>query len=167
MDKFTRGLKPDVRLQVELTGCATLEKMIATAERVDTLLYASKRDSPPRKQQQSRRVEHRSANQRHFYPRMPDRFRKDQSTRHDGQLKGNQTKNPVPSSTTRMTPEERQKLKEKGLCYVCKQPGHPWYSCPNQKPKGINALVGHNGGPTSMRNSGQNAINLQGNRDPQ
>ncbi|CAI7800039.1 unnamed protein product [Closterium sp. NIES-53] len=46
MDRFKRGLKSSVRMEVELRDCTTLEEMIHVAERYDAIHFAYKAQFP-------------------------------------------------------------------------------------------------------------------------
>ncbi|CAI7850949.1 unnamed protein product, partial [Closterium sp. NIES-53] len=46
LDKFKRGLKDDVRMEVEVQGCSSLEEMARVAERYDEIHFAGKQASP-------------------------------------------------------------------------------------------------------------------------
>ncbi|CAI7729085.1 unnamed protein product [Closterium sp. NIES-53] len=48
MDRFKRGLKTNVRMEVELRDCSTLEEMIRVAERYDSVHYAYNKSRFPR-----------------------------------------------------------------------------------------------------------------------
>ncbi|CAI7788782.1 unnamed protein product [Closterium sp. NIES-54] len=44
LDKFKRGLKDDVRMEVEVQGCSSLEKMARVAERYDEIHFGNRRN---------------------------------------------------------------------------------------------------------------------------
>jgi hypothetical protein len=47
LDRYTRGLKPDIRVQVALARAATMEAAMELAERADEIMFRSSRPSAP------------------------------------------------------------------------------------------------------------------------
>lgn len=106
MDRYERGLKPEVRVHVALADPPSLEEWIKRAEKVDEIMH--KRSAP--------RVDKNSI--------------KDTSTTEDGptpmQLCAIQP-------GRRLTPNDREILTVTGGCFYCRQPGHIAKNCPKKK----------------------------------
>jgi hypothetical protein len=47
LDRYTRGLKPDIRVQVALARAATMEAAMELEERADEIIFRSSRPSAP------------------------------------------------------------------------------------------------------------------------
>jgi hypothetical protein len=112
LDRFVRGLKPHVRREVELRDPKTFDEATTIAERVDQISFAATRTKPI---QGSR-----------------------PSTSSGPQPMELGAMRTVPTvKKTRLTPEERQDLRQRKACFYCRESGHMMADCPN-KPKNFN-----------------------------
>lgn len=113
MDRFIRGLKPNIRKEIELREPETLEEAMSMAERVDNIhsaTYFNPRLSSFRSN--SRPVNNSSG------PTPMDLGAMKTSDRRENKGPG------------RLTPEERERLRKIGGCFYCRQTGHTLDQCP-------------------------------------
>ncbi|CAI7889198.1 unnamed protein product [Closterium sp. NIES-53] len=105
MDRFKRGLKTNVRMEVELRDCSTLEEMIRVAERYDSVHYAYNKPRFPRSP---------------FLPFAPSY---QPSTTTDSNLQES-----APMDLDLM--EKRKRNPRPAIvCYKCGKKGHVWKVC--------------------------------------
>jgi dUTP pyrophosphatase len=112
IDKYVRGLKEKVRIEVELREPYDLDEAMRIADRFDTIAFAYTPRAPfyPNRQQEQRPV-----------------YRKQENL------------GPAPMEIDTITPrfkkltdEEREKLRRAGACFACRQPGHMANQCPRR-----------------------------------
>ena len=120
---FIRGLKSNVRIQVEIRDPDNLNLAIQTAERIDT---ASFKDRDHRGFRGNR-------NNQHSGYRSQYSLRNGHSSATPMEL-GNMQHRGRNGRFRRLTNEERETLRKKGGCFYCRQPGHMASECP-QRPK--------------------------------
>jgi len=118
LHKFIHGLKPFVRCEVELRSPQTFEDAAAMAEKVDSISFATRgysgmplartkpvfvRSTPP--------------------PQAPVPMELD-TFKVGRPAKSNEVKGP------RLSPEERNRLRDSNSCFYCREPGHIMKFCP-------------------------------------
>ncbi|CAI5475466.1 unnamed protein product [Closterium sp. Yama58-4] len=116
LDKFKRGLKDDVRMEVEVQGCSTLEEMARVAERYDEIHFGSRRSRFNRGMRFS-----------------PNMFQPIQ-----GEQRGGAGPTPMELDTI-----DRNKEKRKGFagnCFKCGKRGHKALNCPTKSRQPGNKL---------------------------
>jgi hypothetical protein len=159
-DRYIRGLKPNVRVEVEksqaLGLCQSLEQVIAMAEKMDTIMAATALDSStpyrgPRLA--SGRRPFGWANLRTTRPQpvvQPPRM--------------NQTPGPRPS---RLMQEDRQRLLQENKCFYCKESGHIAINCPKKDKSRINRVQFDLTQDEDMSDVPDQVFNQKGNDLPQ
>lgn len=143
--RFVHGLKPAIRLQVELHAPNSLADAMAMAERVDTLSYQPRfagasssvyggaqamelgaldedglADTPEVEDDESGLVEQLAA--------LIGRFRPSSSASRSG------APGRPPSAGASLDPEARDRAFRLGLCFHCLKEGHAARACPNRAP---------------------------------
>lgn len=114
LDRFKRGLKPDIRLHVALANPSTFEQAVTIAAQVDDIIF-SQRGYPARRDT--------------FRPR-PDTFGR--SNNQATLMELDAINKPMERAPTKnMTPERKNEL-QNGLCFYCKEPGHIAVRCPKK-----------------------------------
>jgi hypothetical protein len=105
LDRYLRGLKPHIKIQVMLHHPANLEDAMRLAETYDSMFFASTAKKPGKAS---------------FRPVAPagDAMEIDAITR-DG---------PIP----KLTPELKAALVKAGKCFFCRNPGHTVKTCPKK-----------------------------------
>lgn len=128
VDRYHRGLKRDIRVQVALSRVQTLDAAIEVAERTDEILYGSRRSTALSSLNRSGPSVFRSHGpkpmelgampaQRQARPQQQRRTYAQAVT--DGERR-----------FPRLTPEERQRLRDSGGCFYCRGSGHFTSECP-------------------------------------
>jgi hypothetical protein len=125
LDRFKRGLKNDVRLQVALANPSTFDDAVNVASQVDDILFAHRR---PR---QLEGFNHNlNSNRSSTATPMELGAMKDVNRR------SNFFPPQVPSRTTRLTDEMRRELSATGACFYCREHGHVAAQCPKKRYQG-------------------------------
>lgn len=106
LDKFKRGLKPQVQRDIEIEDPQTLDEAMIKAQRLDSIYF--------RVQQKGRNFHRDQA-----IPMELDVVESGGDRRNKGQ----------------MTYQEKQRCTKERLCFNCKQSGHLSRNCPQRKPK--------------------------------
>ena len=106
LDKFIRGLKPKTRIEVELRDPRTPDEAYRLADRFDRIVYGTKNTSFLT-QNYNRYAPTSSASMDYSEPMQIDTIR----PRRDGR-------------------NETQRLRNQGLCFTCRKPGHIAADCP-------------------------------------
>ena len=125
LDRFIRGCRPAISMELEFKEPATLEEAIRLAERMDEVRYRTSRFHhdhyvpwPASRQEEPTPMELGSMSQ--FAPR------------------GNQPSRSTGfhhPPRTRLTAEERQKLWDENRCFKCRRTGHVALACPENQPR--------------------------------
>ena len=126
MDRFRRGLNPEVRLQVTFAMPGTFEIMVQVAEQLDEILHENRKATPTKQ----------------WWPKKPwTPYRSMTKTNgpspmelgaiqsYSGAVRGTK-----PNIRAPLTPETREECRRAGTCFYCRQPGHMMARCPS-KPK--------------------------------
>src|SRR4051812_48194757 len=110
VDRYVRGLKEKVRVEVELREPTDLEEAIRITDRFDTITFAytPRTSFYPTKQPEPR--------QTFVKPLGPAPMEIDMIT----------------LRFKKLTDEEREKLRRAGACFACRQPGHMSSQCPRR-----------------------------------
>jgi hypothetical protein len=131
MDKYYRGLKRDIRIQVALSRVTTFDAMVEVAERTDVIMFQGRRSFPrpppgrfaPRSAGGAVPMDLGAVNFRpngaRFQPKPPQ-----QQRRTYAQVAV------APRRFPRLTPEERERLRENNGCFYCRGTGHFMSECP-------------------------------------
>lgn len=109
LDRFIRGLKNDIRIEVELREPKTLAEAIRIADRFDTITFNA----------QVLRQNHR---QDAIRPRQP----------YDGPAPMDIGSMQTPRYS-RLTAEDKSRLRTEGRCFYCKEKNHVAAVCPKKK----------------------------------
>jgi hypothetical protein len=128
LDRFKRGLKHDVRLQVALANPSTFEEAVDIASQVDDILFAHRR---PRLFEGSNYG---------FNPTRSSAVTPMElgAMRSAGQA-ATSSPQQVRSRIPRLTDELRKELSAAGACFFCRERGHMIAQCPKKQSMG-NAL---------------------------
>lgn len=136
-DRYYRGLKRDIRIQVALARVTAFDAMVEIAERTDEIMYQGRRpfQRPPLSVGRDRGFAPRSSgggavpmelgavnfrpNGARFQPRPQQRPR-----RTFAQVAA------APRRFPRLTPEERDRLRDNNGCFYCRGTGHFISECP-------------------------------------
>jgi hypothetical protein len=110
MDRFVRGLKPMVQREVELRDPQTFDEAVRIAERVDAINFRNRGVRPPV-----------------WNPTPPSTVVTQQSTPME-----------IDALQGPLTPQRRQLLARKGLCFYCRESGHQIGDCPKRQNSGAN-----------------------------
>jgi len=110
MDRFVRGLKPMVQREVELRDPQTFEEAVRIAERVDAINFRNRGVRPAV-----------------WNPTPPTTVVAQQPTPME-----------IDALQGPLTPQRRQLLARKGLCFYCREPGHQIGDCPKRQNSGAN-----------------------------
>lgn len=114
MDRYERGLKPEVRVHVALADPPTLEEWIKRAEKVDEIMNKRASSAPHEKLVEE------------IFVTKPEKS----TPRVDG---------PVPmqlnmiTTSRHLNDDDREILKATGGCYYCRKPGHIARDCPKKR----------------------------------
>lgn len=126
LDRFVTGLKPQVRRDVDQFDPSTFDDAVARAERADNLnFYSNSRlsfNSPNR----FNSLQEDSSSQ------VPRSTPMDLSS-----MRATGSSNNINSRSrqfTKLTPQEREKLRRENKCFYCREGGHPLSKCP-RKPR--------------------------------
>jgi hypothetical protein len=114
--RFVQGLKANVRREVELQDPLTFEEATRIAERVDSISFA-----------------HCSESSRAFAPRRTYPSSRPEPMELDHlNVRGRRPSNapPPPPPHTRLSAEDRRRLRDTNACFYCRQPGHLMANCP-------------------------------------
>ena len=115
--RFLAGLKPRVRIEVDLRNPATVEEAVTLAERIDDLTFQASRRANA-----ARAVDFSS----------PSASFQDSCAPMD--LSAMRVSNPRTSKPRPpLTPEERDKLRRENKCFFCREVGHIAFKCPRKK----------------------------------
>ena len=107
IDRFIRGLKEKIRMEVELREPTTLNETIRISDRYDTITFK-------------------------YHKQQPESIRKSQETPVYLVPASIELDN---YKFTKLTDQERDRLLKTGACFFCRKPGHMAYSCPMKKAK--------------------------------
>ena len=121
LDRFIRGLKPDVRREVELRNPTSFAEALSIADRVDAITYATT---------------HYNSRSNRFLPVRPP----DPTPMELGAMQ--RSRSPSPSRfAPRLSVAERDKLRSEGACFYCRAKGHQIRDCPLRPPhpKGVSS----------------------------
>jgi hypothetical protein len=135
--RFVQGLKANIRREVELQDPMTFEEATRIAERVDAISFA-----------------HRSEPPRPFVPR-PSFSSSQPEPMELGSMNVDRRRPPAAVNPSRLSAEDRRRLRDTNACFYCRQPGHIMSRCP-QRPG--------NSAPNSDQRQGQgngNGTNLR------
>jgi len=137
LDKFLRGLKPQTRREMEIQEPTTLAEAIRKADRYDSILFSkSQKTFNNNYYQQGSAIEYEPGGE----PMQLDAFRPN----HSRQVKTGSHK-PAPRPKTnqpqmailkKLTPEERDHLRNIGACFKCRKTGHMARECPTMTTNG-------------------------------
>lgn len=114
-DRYCRGLKEKVRLQVAFAGPSTFEEMCSIADQIDSIIYANV-----------------SSADRSYGASPLDISSSGPVPMDIGAI----SERPSYADTARikkLTDSERAKLRESGGCFYCRKPGHRALQCPLRK----------------------------------
>lgn len=112
--RFLAGLKPRVRMEVDLRNPSTLEEAVTLAERIDDLTFqASKRLTSSRHDSSF----HSSSAQDRPAPM---------------DLSAMRVSNAPSRPFKKLSPEEREQLRRDGKCFYCREVGHISIKCPRK-----------------------------------
>jgi hypothetical protein len=109
--RFLSGLKSRVRMEVDLRNPATVEEAVTLAERIDDLTYQASRRSP--------------GSSSFSVAAQDSRPPMDLSS-----MSLNNTRRP--NKFSKLTPEEREKLRRENRCFYCREVGHSAVKCPRK-----------------------------------
>ena len=126
LDTFTRGLKYELRKEVETREPATFEKAAGIAERLDSITQQRNRNEYEPKQQSQFR-------QSQFRPQYTQRIVR--------------ATNPMEIDTiqtSKLSEMDKQLLKKKGCCFYCRKPGHIALDCPAKRRNNVTPLNSQN-----------------------
>ncbi len=133
-DRFYRGLKPHLRVELNKAPQPTLDDMISFAERIDAATYTPSYASMRLRQS----ANHRGPPAHQHIPRYADvAVPMDLGAVMHARrptLIPRAANNRLPHPNARsgiMSAEERERLR--GLCWYCKLPGHQSLNCPNKR----------------------------------
>jgi len=143
LDRFTRGLKPHIRREVELREPTTFEEAVRLAEKFDSAqrsVFPSSNSSSS-SSSGGRALGPRRYEQSYNGPAPMDLNAIQRSPRHQqGGLRSAPGRSPSPSRPRLgrggLTPEEKAKLTAEGRCFYCKETGHMLDSCPKRLSQG-------------------------------
>jgi hypothetical protein len=115
LHRFVDGLKPHVRREVELRDAHTFEDAASMAERVDNISFSTRGPTASTPQ-----------------------FQRASDPMELGNLDVDLRNQP---QAPRLSADQRQRLRESGVCYYCHQPGHLLVDCPirQKRPASDNA----------------------------
>lgn len=134
LDKYLRGLKPRVRVQVQLTNPTNTEDAMAKAQTVDSILWYN---NPASNQPfQAPRVGGMG-----YAPMDLSAMDDQHDIDYDSEDNINaiqQNRRPTPRYAPAVSREEYQRCREKGLCLKCKKPGHIARFCMEATPQSNN-----------------------------
>jgi hypothetical protein len=105
LDRFTRGLKPQTRNEVELREPSSLDELVRIAERFDSISFQTNQREPERR----------------YVPR-PAFVRNDPMEIDNIQYK-------------KLSDHEKETLRKNGDCFYCRKHGHRAIDCPEKKDK--------------------------------
>jgi Ty3 transposon capsid-like protein/Zinc knuckle len=127
LDRFKRGLKPEIRLQVAYARPATFEAAVTVAEEIDAILYTHQRsrvgarDAVPRNRDAPTPMELGAFIKTYADTVKTKGFNKDKTL----------PRPLLPSRKFRgLSVAEKESLRERGLCFNCRAPGHIARFCP-------------------------------------
>jgi hypothetical protein len=129
--RFVQGLKPNVRREVELQDPQTFDEATKVAERVDSISFAH-RSEPPRAP--APRPSYSRPEPMELGSMDVDRRRPSAAAN-------------LPS---RLSAEDRRRLRDSNACFYCRQPGHIMSRCPSRP---------GNSAQNPARNQGQGNVN--------
>src|SRR3954468_7713202 len=112
LDRYTRGLKEKVRVEVELREPSDLEEAMRITDRFDTISFTYTARTP-------------------FYPAKTQETRANPTKRDTLGLALMEIDYITPRFK-KLTEEERDKLRRIGACFACRQPGHMASQCPKK-----------------------------------
>jgi len=106
LDRFVRGLRPKIAMEVSLRQPRSLEDAMAMAERIDSIMWSAGFG----------RTEDRPSRPNHSEGPTPMEL---------GSME----------SKPKQSKEERDQLRQQGRCFLCKESGHIARECPKNKKK--------------------------------
>lgn len=126
LDTFTRGLKYEIRKEIETREPLTFEKAAGLAERLDSINQQRVRNEYDTKQQSQFR-------QSQFRPQYAQR----------------NVRPPTPMEidsiqTRKLSEVDKQLLRQKGCCFYCRKPGHMALNCPAKGRSNVTPLNSQN-----------------------
>lgn len=120
LDRYIRGLKAHIQRELELRPPATWEDAQAMAERIDRIdfYYRRGRDNRDNRDRTAR----------------PDRNSAAYANRgaHDGAIPMELGLIDRPSRPSKLTDADKEKLRQRGACFYCKETGHIAINCPKR-----------------------------------
>jgi hypothetical protein len=127
LDKFLRGLKTKTRMELELKDPATLDEAVRLADRYDTIMFGrtSFANQRPGRKELTNEYEPGGEPMQLDALRTPSKGQKSSSEK----PKGQQHKDQQPA-LKKLTPEERDHLRNIGACFKCRKTGHMAKECP-------------------------------------
>jgi hypothetical protein len=137
LDRYTRGLKRDIRMEVDLAGVTTLQEAQAKAQRVDSITWTS-------------RAPYAYNNNRSSVVPPPNGYapmdlsviQADKQEKQDIVVAMSQQRSRAPKAyhAPPLSKEEYERCRREGLCLKCKKSGHTARFClanrPENKPSG-------------------------------
>ncbi len=134
LDKFIRGLKPRTRSEVELRDPQNIKEAIRAADRFDAILGSRQSSRPSHNLQYHRPQYQVPYNQTTQHQRPRYQAPQNQAPQYQGhQSQGYQPMQLGSTNLTRLTPQDRECLRQQGLCFKCRKPGHMARDCPTRQ----------------------------------
>jgi hypothetical protein len=160
-DKYIRGLKPQIKVEVEksqaLGLCQNLEEVIAMAEKMDTIISQQPVEEPARRTLRfvgGRRPWGMGQPRGDVPPRPPHLQPARMMTEGQARASG-------------LTQEDRDKLREQNKCFYCKEVGHVAANCPKKNRPRFNKVHIDLTQDEDMPDVHQEQQDQQGNDSPQ
>ena len=135
-DKFTRGLKKEVQMEVAQRDPKSFEEAVQIAERYESVIYSVKRTTNEETYSRSNHATTTSASFRNGGSSGPTDMQLGAANAVSRSRNRNSPqRNQFRPRRPKLTPELKQQLVDEGKCFFCREPGHFALNCPEKAKK--------------------------------